>query len=143
MKCVQMVLVLVFMTVGCRKLSNAQGQGHDASAFRGITFFATATSAPCLWLRVHSVESTYTDWGGTCDRDDCTSYAARLNLSDEWEQHTVLFKDLGLEFKDEKDEITNIQFYVPPERSKNMSIDYICNTEEAFDLWIDDVSFVL
>ena len=107
-------------------------QSYDASAYRGIKFWATG-DVPCLWLRIHTVETTYEEWGGICDEDACTHFAIRLELDDQWREYTLSFDEFWLErygelvvelYPDQITELTNIQFFVPPSVSPNPSTYY-------------------
>lgn len=112
---------------------------YDASRYDGITFYARGGRAFTEFhLRVNTVDSTSTDYGGSCQEEFCDTYAYYYwNLGLEWARFSVLFSELYPYLKNRglppfrPDQLTNIQFFFVRFRPPYPDT----------EIWIDDVSF--
>jgi Leucine-rich repeat (LRR) protein len=105
---------------------------YDAGAYDGITFWARADSpAFAVTLRIGTSATTRNLYGGTCTQDPCFPGTLSFRPGAQWTQYWIPFATLaaslapGASF--EPDKLTNIQFLVLG--------------GDAFDFWIDDLSF--
>jgi hypothetical protein len=110
---------------------------YDVSAYSGVTFWVRADKGSSIRFKMPMTDDTKTTDGGTCV-DSTTAkcsddFGANIALTKSWVKKTVLFSAMkqegwGKKFTWTPAHVTSIQFQVP--------------VVAAFDVWIDDVSFV-
>lgn len=97
---------------------------YDASAFKGITFWAKATAASSKTLKVllADVNTTPPAEGGACEKDCNIHFARTVALSEEWKKFDV-------------------SFATPLDATKLLSIQFQTAVGDAFEVYVDDVAF--
>jgi hypothetical protein len=110
---------------------------YDVSAYSGISFWVRADKGSSIRFKMPMTDDTKTTDGGNCV-DSATSkcsddFGANIALTKSWVKKTVMFSTMkqegwGKKFTWTPAHVTSIQFQVP--------------VVAAFDVWIDDVSFV-
>jgi len=115
---------------------------YDASAYRGITFWARVGELHTGGLRVQFQDSTSAPEGGLCNPepmlpDSCfDSFGTQiLPLDTTWRQYQLPFDQLaqrGFGFQGEAIDITSL--YIA---------EWVVDANSVFDVWIDDVWFYL
>ena len=110
---------------------------YDVSAYTGISFWTRADKGSSVRFKMPMTDDTKTTDGGTCV-DSTTAkcsddFGANIALTKNWVKHTVMFSKMAQEgwgktFAWTPGHVTSIQFQIP--------------IVAAFDIWIDDVSFV-
>jgi len=125
----------LYALVGIDLQYNGQKYGHyDGSRYIGITFRARGTSKT-VDVRVNTVESTFVDFGGTCE-EACKPWSYPIDVTDTWTTFEVPF-DLFVQANALESHpidatgLTNIQFQFVSSY-----------TPDPVDLWIDDVAFL-
>jgi hypothetical protein len=110
---------------------------YDVSAYSGITFWIRADKGTSIRFKMPMTDDTKTTDGGSCV-DSTTAkcsddFGSNIPLTKSWVKRTVMFSKMaqegwGKKFTWTPGHVTSIQFQVP--------------IVTAFDVWIDDVSFV-
>jgi hypothetical protein len=110
---------------------------YDVSAYSGISFWVRADKGSSIRFKMPMTDDTKTTDGGNCV-DSATSkcsddFGSNIALTKSWVKKTVMFSKMtqegwGKKFTWNPAHVTSIQFQVP--------------VVAAFDVWIDDVSFV-
>jgi hypothetical protein len=110
---------------------------YDVSAYTGISFWIRADKGTSIRFKMPMTDDTKTTDGGSCV-DSATAkcsddFGANIPLTKSWVKRTVMFSKMaqegwGKKFTWTPGHVTSIQFQVP--------------IVTAFDVWIDDVSFV-
>jgi hypothetical protein len=110
---------------------------YDVSAYTGVSFWVRADKGSSLRFKMPMTDDTKTTDGGSCVEAataKCSDdFGANIALTKNWVKKTVLFSAMkqegwGKKFTWTPAHVTSIQFQVP--------------VVAAFDVWIDDVSFV-
>jgi len=110
---------------------------YDVTAYSGISFWVRADKGSSIRFKMPMTDDTKTTDGGSCV-DSATAkcsddFGANIALTKNWVKKTVMFSTMkqegwGKKFTWTPAHVTSIQFQVP--------------IVAAFDVWIDDVSFV-
>ncbi|HVU49543.1 MAG TPA: hypothetical protein VHL80_02590 [Polyangia bacterium] len=110
---------------------------YDVSMYSGISFWVRADKGSSIRFKMPMTDDTKTTDGGNCV-DSATSkcsddFGSNIALTKNWVKKTVMFSKMtqegwGKKFTWTPAHVTSIQFQVP--------------VVAAFDVWIDDVSFV-
>ena len=110
---------------------------YDVTAYSGISFWVRADKGSSIRFKMPMTDDTKTTDGGSCV-DSATAkcsddFGANIALTKSWAKKTVMFSTMkqegwGKKFTWTPAHVTSIQFQVP--------------IVAAFDIWIDDVSFV-
>ena len=110
---------------------------YDVSAYKGVSFWSRADKGSSMRFKMPMTDETKTTDGGTCV-DSTTAkcsddFGANIALTKSWVKHTIMFSTMkqegwGKAFVWTPGHVTSLQFQVP--------------IVAAFDVWIDDVSFV-
>jgi hypothetical protein len=110
---------------------------YDVSMYSGISFWVRADKGSSIRFKMPMTDETKTTDGGNCV-DSTTAkcsddFGSNIALTKNWVKKTVMFSKMtqegwGKKFTWTPAHVTSIQFQVP--------------ITTAFDVWIDDVSFV-
>jgi hypothetical protein len=110
---------------------------YDVSMYTGISFWVRADKGSSIRFKMPMTDETKTTDGGNCMESTtakCSDdFGANIALTKNWVKKTVMFSTMkqegwGKKFTWTPAHVTSIQFQVP--------------IVAAFDVWIDDVSFV-
>ena len=110
---------------------------YDVTAYTGISFWTRADKGSSLRFKMPMTDETKTTDGGSCTETaaaKCSDdFGSNIALTKSWVKHTVMFAAMkqegwGKKFTWTPGHVTSIQFQIP--------------IVAAFDVWIDDVSFV-
>jgi hypothetical protein len=110
---------------------------YDVSAYTGISFWVRADKGSSIRFKMPMTDDTKTTDGGSCvdsPTSKCSDdFGSNIALTKNWVKKTVMFSTMkqegwGKKFTWTPAHVTSIQFQVP--------------VVTAFDVWIDDVSFV-
>src|SRR4051794_14315102 len=110
---------------------------YDASAYRGVRFWARVAPASQPNMRF-SVDDLQTDpRGGTCGPDiNCYNrFGKVINLTTEWTLYKILFSELKQDFWGTRFPSIDIEHV--------FALSFNFAGPAAFDLWIDDLEFVV
>jgi hypothetical protein len=103
---------------------------YDASAYRGIAFDLRGPGR--VYAGVRTVDAVPVDRGGTCTAHCFESHVQRVDATEAYTHHVLLWSDLhqqGQAAPADPRRLSGIEFLVQP-------------GDTPYDLWIDDVSFV-
>lgn len=108
------------------------GACYDASAYAGLEFWAKGTSRIAVSARMSDV--TPVSNGGLCERDCFKRHQRQIELSPEWQHHTVAWSEF-------------VQYVTPStlafDPKRLWGIDFVVAAGSTpFELWIDDVNFL-
>jgi hypothetical protein len=113
----------------------------DASAYRGISFWAKANPGSAVAIRVSLKDANTAPEGGVCDpemesgAEACNDdWGRNLNLTTEWAPYTILYADLAQSNWGKQ--------FTAFDAEHVFSIQYQVNKGLDFDLCIDDLAFV-
>lgn len=105
---------------------------YNASAYKGITFFAKATTT--LSVRVNVSTSPTEEGFGTCVTGKCSDHFGKtITLSTTWTAFTLDFSTL-----------TQLGWGTPAgsfDASKVIAVQFQVDKSTAFDFWVDDAAF--
>jgi hypothetical protein len=107
-------------------------RSYDARRFDGVTFWARSDLSNIVEVRLSTPTTTETQWGGSCPMEPCPMpLSFSFALTPAWTHYEVAFNDFGDSLYGptlEVHALLNLQFSPRP-------------AVDAFDFWIDDVSF--
>jgi hypothetical protein len=117
---------------------NMLGHGlYDASKYAGIVFKAKAGEGSTHHVRFKIGDvNTHKD-GNVCSKSCWNHFGKDLSLTTEWKEYRVLFSEARQE-----------DFWGDPRPpavtpSKLVAIDWSIGTGQPYDIWVDDVAFVV
>ena len=119
-------------------LVGGKKQPYDASAYKGVTFWAKRGAGVLDTARLNIVDRHTDPDGGYCKSGCYDHYGINLVLSTTWAQYTYAWGDLAQIGWGEKGPITG------PDPSALFSFQVHFDggaAGPAFDFWIDDISF--
>ncbi|HMI90466.1 MAG TPA: hypothetical protein VK509_03840 [Polyangiales bacterium] len=133
------------MTAGGAATDGGTGMGtksaYDASAYKGISFWAKANPGSAVAVRVNVKDASTAPEGGVCDAamssgaEACNDdWGKNLNLTTEWAPYTLLWTELRQSGWGKAASAFDSK--------KAYSIQFQVNKGLEFDLCIDDLAFV-
>lgn len=115
-------------------LNNPAGKRatYDASAYKGLTFWARSTSSP-LHMYVNFPDRDTDPAGGVCTTCN-DSFGKGIDITTTWAQYTVLFSTLSTD---------GIGMPAPKafDPAHVYSIEFHTPFSTVFDFWVDDIAF--
>ncbi|WP_437808570.1 hypothetical protein [Sorangium sp. So ce1078] len=109
---------------------------YDASAYRGVTFWARAEEGSSRRLKVMFVDRQTRHMGGICDNenDRCNDHFHKhVTLANDWKHFKVPAECLGQEGFGEQ--------FDAPALDQLWGLYFSFGPRQEFELWIDDVAF--
>jgi hypothetical protein len=113
------------------QLQSESAEPYDASEYLGIKFWVRGSGSAVLAVAIEEV--TPQSAGGSCTQDCYNKHAAPIQLTDQWQEHSISWTQL--EQDAEGGGLVNF------DPTSLMTLDFQFNADEDFDLWVDDVSF--
>jgi hypothetical protein len=107
---------------------------YDASAYSGLELYAKGPGRLRVGLQMIDVQDV--KYGGLCTKDCYNTHRAVITVGKTFERHVIRFEDLHQLF----DSGPPVEF--DPRRVRFIEFG-IAPGDTPFDLWVDDVSFVL
>lgn len=110
---------------------------YDASAYKGLTFYAKAEPSTAVSVRVNLSSKDTDPAGGVCTpaakcNDD---FGKSITLTNDWKQYTIMFSDLT-----QQGFGTAVKSFDP---SKVYAVHFQVAKSATFDFWIDDIAFIV
>jgi hypothetical protein len=112
---------------------------YNGTAYIGVTFWARVGAGSATQVRFNVLDRNTDPAGGVCTVDGgvCSDYlGALLTLTTSWTQQTLYFSSLHQQ-----------NFGVPPESSLDTAhlygMNFQVNGNVTFDVWVDNVYFIL
>ena len=110
----------------------APGHCYDASAFRGIEFWAKGSGR--IFFGPTMIDIMEKKWGGLCEQNCYDRHQAPADLGAEWKLYRFLWKDL---------EQGGWGYQVPFDPTRLLSLGFSVEVPDTpSEFWIDDVRFI-
>lgn len=109
---------------------------YDASAYKGITFWAKAAAASQIVVRIPMKDTT----SGVCATDGCDNhFAFKVSLTTSWKKFSLPWSPTA----------SNVFFQDPAwgyqttfKSAQLLSVQFVVLLNTSADFWIDDISFI-
>lgn len=105
---------------------------YDASVYDGIEFSARGPGR--LYVGVREVKVVPIKWGGTCEDRCYDAHQKKIDLTSQWRRYSVVWSELHQRSYDSA--------ALDPTRVNGIAF-LIQAGDTPFDLWLDDIKFVL
>jgi hypothetical protein len=112
-------------------------QPYDASAYKGVTFWAKAGTGGIKNIRMNVQDAQTAPEGGICDKTatkGCNDHrGTAVLLTEEWKQFTFAFDAMKV--------VGFGQTFPTFQTNKLFAIQFQASQNVKFDIWLDDVAF--